>query len=139
MRLLPVLNQTTMDFLVGIVGDGFTLVASDCGQARSIVMMKKGNHGCIPLGLAEFLTTSLLTLSFRHGQDDSALRPHDHASIWIRCASHDAGWVLIFRQSVTQRTSESSLRRTSSFRNCKMVTMSATFHSADHILRRCRL
>jgi len=28
-------------FLVGIVGDGFTLVAADTQQARSVIMMKK--------------------------------------------------------------------------------------------------
>lgn len=31
-----------MDFLIGIVGKGFVLVAADTAQARSIVMMKEG-------------------------------------------------------------------------------------------------
>jgi len=30
-----------MDFLIGIVGKDFTLMAADCSQARSIVVMKK--------------------------------------------------------------------------------------------------
>ncbi len=35
-----------MDFLIGIVGDGFVLTASDCTQARSIVVMKTGEFLC---------------------------------------------------------------------------------------------
>lgn len=31
-----------MDFLVGIKGADFVIMAADCSQARSIVVMKKG-------------------------------------------------------------------------------------------------
>lgn len=35
-----------MEFLVGIEGDGFVLVAADRNGGRGIVRMKDGQYGC---------------------------------------------------------------------------------------------
>ena len=36
------LTTAQMEFLIGIVGNGFVLTAADCNQARSIIIMKRG-------------------------------------------------------------------------------------------------
>ena len=82
-----------MDFLVGMVGDGFTLVAADTQQARSVVMMKDNMDKMLPLTdstlmllagevgdcshFGEFIQKNLKLNALRNGHEAS---PHAAAS-----------------------------------------------------------
>lgn len=47
-----------MDFLIGIVGKDFTLMAADCSQARSIVVMKKDMDKSVTISDNTLMLTS---------------------------------------------------------------------------------
>ena len=70
-----------MDFLIGIVGDGFVLTAADCSQARSVVLMKNSkrearlcymiiSNTCADQDKMQILGKNLLMLSSGPGMND---------------------------------------------------------------------
>eukprot|EP00051_Salpingoeca_urceolata_P027385 m.481269 g.481269 ORF g.481269 m.481269 type:complete len:194 (+) comp22111_c0_seq1:270-851(+) len=72
-----------MDFIIGLVGDGFVLVAADTAQARSVVVMKRDLDKMIPItdrvlmltagdiadatNFGEFIQANLRLQEFRNG------------------------------------------------------------------------
>ena len=57
-RADPFEKNCNMDFLIGITGADFVLMAADCSQARSIIVMKKDMDKSIKLAPNALMLTS---------------------------------------------------------------------------------
>ena len=82
-----------MDFLIGIEGADFVMLASDCSQARSIVVMKTSKGLCLFLSRKKvFRNNFVLGRGGEEGETLSPATPHERVPESLRTVYHFAAY-----------------------------------------------